>query len=129
MKKIIFAISFLFICTVLTFPQQTPAEKKNPVGLWKFEAPYAPQEYTSGTVTIGLTDRNYTAELSFTGIEFKFTGEKVKFVNDSLFFSIFIEGEVVQLSLKLDDASKMTGKGVYSDGVVPLTAIKEPEKK
>jgi hypothetical protein len=129
MKKVIFAISFLVIFTGLTLAQQAAAEKKNPTGLWKFEAPYAPPEYTSGILTIGISEKNYTAELTFSGIEYKFPGEKVKFINDSLFFSIYVEGEVVQLSLKLEDASKMTGKAVYSDGVVPLTGIKEPEKK
>jgi hypothetical protein len=128
MNRILIAILFLLICTGLTFAQQNN-EKKNPTGLWKFEAPSAPPEYTSGILTIGITDNKYTAELTFTGIEYKFPGEKVKFVNDSLFFSIYVEGEVVQLSLKLEDASKITGEAVYSDGVVPLTGIKEPEKK
>jgi hypothetical protein len=39
-------------------------------------------------------------------------------------FSIYVQGEIVNVNLKLEDALKMSGKAVYSEGSVPLTLTK-----
>jgi hypothetical protein len=65
----------------------------------------------------------------FTGNEGKLSGEKVKFENDTLAFSVYIENENVGIKLKLNDKTKMSGKAVYSGGEVLLTLTRETKKK
>jgi len=120
MKKGIVIIMFIvFTLPVLT--AQNNQVKNNPVGTWKFEAPYAPEEYASGTIVVGLTDQKHTVTMSFTGSENKLDGEKVKAVNDSVLFSIYLEAGDVKVMLKIESDTIMSGKAVYSEGEVPLT--------
>jgi len=103
--------------------QSNPA-KINPVGTWKFDAPYAPEGYSSGKIIVGLTDQKHTTTMSFTGSEDKLSGENVKALNDSVLFSIFVEGQDVKVMLKLENDTIMSGKAVYSEGEVPLFLTK-----
>ena len=91
--------------------------KPSPLGTWKFAAPSAPEAYNSGNIVVGFTDQKHTTTMSFTGSEYKFPGENVKTVNDdSVSFSIYIEGEYVKVMLKVESDTNMTGKAVYSEG-------------
>ncbi|TAL66629.1 MAG: hypothetical protein EPN88_08075 [Bacteroidetes bacterium] len=123
MKKL-----FLFILVVVfTIPALTAQNNqttKNPIGTWKFEAPYAPEGYTSGIMIVGMAEKKPTTAMSFTGSDYKLPGEMVKTSNDSLLFSIYVEGENVNVMLKIENESKMSGKAVYSGGEVPLTLTK-----
>jgi hypothetical protein len=123
MKKVIPLILLFFISISISIAQ-TAKEKNNPVGQWKFEAPYAPEGYTSGVINVGYAERKYSATMEFAGIDYKFVGANVKFTNDSLFFAINVEDEYVSVSLKMESASKMSGKGVYSEGEVLLMLTK-----
>lgn len=124
MKKGTILIMFLF--AVITVSSGQTTKKVDPVGSWKFDAPYAPEGYTSGTIVIGLVEKKHTATMSFTGSEYKLNGENVKIENDSVSFSVFVEGQDVKVSLKSDVDEKMVGKAVYSEGEVPLTLTKDP---
>jgi hypothetical protein len=125
MKKVTIIVVFLFAVLAVTTAQTTKA-KVDPVGSWKFDAPYAPEGYTTGTIVIGLVEKKHTATMSFTGSEYKLTGENVKVENDSASFSVYIEGQDIKVTLKGDGDSKMTGKAVYTEGEVPLTLTKTP---
>jgi hypothetical protein len=129
MKNKVLALLILSIISVLTIKAQSQASKKDPAGLWKFEAPYAPEGYTTGTVVVTSASKIYSTSMSFIGNDEKFPGDKVLFDNDSLSFSIYVNGEDVSVSLKMVESAKMSGKAVYSEGVVPLTLTRMPEKK
>ena len=58
--------------------------------------------------------------MSFTGSEDKLAGENVKAVNDSVLFSIYLEGQDIKVMLKIESDTNMSGKAVYSEGEVPL---------
>lgn len=123
MKKVI--LLFLLIAFSIQFvAAQNNVKKANPVGEWKFEAPYAPEGYTSGTISIGQAEKKYTTSMSFTGSEYKFNGEKVKAAKDSMSFVIYLEGQDINVLLKIENETKMSGKAVYSEGEVPLTLTK-----
>ena len=123
MKIKLFALLIIaFVCVITVSAQSTG--KKDPVGTWKFDAPYAPEGYTTGTIVVPLTEKKHTATMSFTGSDYKLPGEQVKAVNDSVLFNIYLEGQDIKVMLKLESASKMTGKAVYSEGEVPLTLTK-----
>ncbi len=128
MKKVILSI----LIVVLSLPfltAQNNQVKKNPVGTWKFEAPYAPEGYTAGTIEVGITDKKYSADMYFATIDAKYSGETIKFENDTLSFNVFVEGNDVVVKLKLEDLTKMSGKAIYSGGEIPLTLTKNTENK
>jgi len=133
MKKNLFVLIVISFIVVTTSAQQANNQKNNPVGTWKFEAPYAPEGYTSGTIVVGLEDQKHTTSMAFAGSEYKLPGENVKAVNDSILFSIYMEGQDIKVMLKIENETKMSGKAVYSEGEVPLTLTKvvtvEPEVK
>ena len=128
MKKIIpFVTLFIFFSSSVL--AQSVNEKKDPVGQWKFDAPYAPEGYNKGTIDIGFAEDKFTANMAFTDLDYTFSGEKIKVENDSVCFMIWIESTDVSVSLKMEDKSTMTGTAVYIDGTVPLTLTKEPVEK
>jgi hypothetical protein len=126
MKKTILFVLLMIVSLQLIIAQRNQS-KKDPVGSWKFESPYSPEGYTSGTIMIGLAQQKYSAAILFTGNENKIVGEKVRVVSDSILFSVYIEEQDVKVMLKIEDASKMSGKAVYSQGVVPLTLTKNTD--
>jgi hypothetical protein len=121
-NRILFLVLISFLSVIAVSGQST--KKINPIGSWKFEAPYAPEGYNSGTIVVGLTEQKHTASMSFAGSEYKLAGEKVQSVNDSILFSIYLEGQDIKVMLKLENETKMTGKAVYTEGEVPLTLTK-----
>lgn len=125
MKNKAFLSLVLFVLSVFAATAQSNQQKLNPVGTWKFEAPAAPEGYSSGKITVGLADKKPTATISFTGSEYKIPGEKVKVTSDSLTFSVYLESETVNMYLRMIPDNKMTGKAVYSQGEVPLSLTKE----
>lgn len=122
-----FVIVLLIFFSLPFLKAQNNQVKNNPVGTWKFEAPYAPEGYTSGTIVVGLTEKKPTANMSFTGSDNKLPGDNVKFMNDSVFFSIYLQGQDVKVFLKMENESTMSGKAVYTEGEVPLTLTKVVE--
>lgn len=119
--KIISLFILFFVLGLSLLTAQNSQVKKSPVGTWKFEAPYAPEGFTSGTIVVAQTGQNYTTTLSFTGNENKITGDKVRLEKDSLLFSVYIQGEDVKVIVKIEEEAKMSGKAVYSQGEVPFT--------
>lgn len=111
----------ILILSVFTLSAQSTQTKLNPVGTWKFDAPAAPEGYNSGNITVAIADKQHTASISFTGSEYKLPAEKVKVTGDSLIFSVYLEGESINMYLRMTPDNKMTGKAVYSQGEVPLT--------
>jgi hypothetical protein len=126
MKNRILVLMLISFLSVIAVSGQN-AKKIDPVGTWKFEAPYAPEGYNAGTIVVGLTEQKHTATMSFAGSEYKLPGEKVQSVNDSVLFSIYLEGQDIKVMLKVENETKMTGKAVYSEGEVPLTLNKVVE--
>lgn len=124
MKKII-PFVMLIIFSITTTSAQSSKAKKDPSGEWKFKAQYAPEGYSDGKITVGTKEKNYSVAITFTGSEYKVMGENVRFVNDSLLFSIYVEGENVTVKIKMEDASKMTGTALYSQGEISLTATRD----
>ena len=127
MKKSFLSLVIVSVIYVNTIAQDAAPQKKDPVGKWKFEAATAPEGYTSGTMVFSLAENKYTAGIIFTNFEYKFPGEKVKVEGDSVSFVVSIEGQLIEISLKMENASKMTGKAVYTEGNIPLVLSKLPK--
>lgn len=107
---------------------QSSNSKKDPLGKWKFEAPIAPQGYTSGSINISFADNKYSTAISLTGREYILPGDKVKVENDIVSFVVLIDSNEVAITLKAESDTKMTGKAVYVEGEIPLTLTRDVPK-
>jgi hypothetical protein len=124
MKKIfIFIMLVVLIAPVIS--AQSSKGKADPIGKWKFEAPYAPEGYKSGIIDVSNAENKYSTAISFTGSDFVIPGDKIKVENDTVSFVVIVEGQEVSISLKAEDDGKMTGKAVYFEGEIPLTLTKD----
>lgn len=124
MKKNLIALILIFLFMASASAQSVTTPKSNLVGTWKFEAPYAPEGYTTGTIVVGFADQKTTTTMAFTGSEYKLPGENVKTPADSVLFSIYLEGQDIKVILKMETDTTMSGKAVYSEGEVPLKLSK-----
>jgi hypothetical protein len=129
MKTKFLALALLTFLISLNVSGQTGTSQADPSGTWKFSAPSAGEGYDSGTILISKAEQKYSVAIIFTGSDYKLAGEKVKFEKGVLSFSIYLEGEEIMSTLKMENGSKMTGKAVYSEGEVPLSLTKSVEKK
>jgi hypothetical protein len=127
MKKTYLLLLLIFIGIYSASAQKTDV-KKDPVGKWLFEAPYAPEGFTVGTIDVTLAEKELKATMVFTANGYSLSGEKVRFQNDSLLFSIFMEGEDIAIKLRFDDEKTMSGAAIYSEGEVPLLLKREIKK-
>jgi hypothetical protein len=129
MKNKSLAILVLLLLSIMVVNGQDGKKAAKPIGAWKFEAPYAPEGYTSGLVVVGLSEKKHTATMSFTGSDYTIPGGQVKATNDSITFSVYVEGQDVKVFLKIDNDTIMSGKAVYSEGEIPLTLTKSMDLK
>lgn|SRR4030043_952760 len=127
MRKII-TLSMLLLFSTSIISALSSQGKKSPVGKWKFEAPYAPEGYNTGTIEISFAENKYSTAISLSGADLIIPGNKTKLENDTLSFSVMIDTEEVVVSLKAENDTKMTGKAVYSEGEIPLTLTKDVPK-
>ncbi len=128
MKSIVPFILILLI-SISAVLAQTTGKKNDPVGKWKFEAPYAPVEFASGIIEVTFAENKYSTTISFTGSDYKIPGENNRFEKETYLFSVYIEGEYVSISLKMENGNKMSGKAVYSEGEIPVALTREEIKK
>jgi hypothetical protein len=124
MKKII-PLILLLLFSISLVSAQTVKVNTSPVGKWKFEAPSAPEGYNSGSISISFAENKYSTAVSLTGSDYAIPGDKTKVENDSVTFTVLLEGTEIAISLKAENDTKMTGKAVYVDGEIPLTLTKE----
>jgi hypothetical protein len=126
-SRFLTTLVILFISVIAVSAQTTG--KKNPMGTWKFSAPYAPEGYNSGVIVFGNADQKNTATMSFGSTnDYKMNGDNLKIKNDSISYSVFLEGQDIKVQLKVISDTNMTGKAVYSEGEVPLSLSKVIEK-
>ncbi len=127
MKNLI-TLFLLLLLNVSVISAQDSKASKNPAGKWKFEAPYAPEGYTSGTIDISFAENKYSTTISFTGSDYKIPGDKIKVEKENVSFVVLVEGNEVAISLAAENDLKMSGKAVYSEGEIPLTLTKDIPK-
>jgi hypothetical protein len=128
MKKIIFVLLMIVSFSFVAVSAQT-TQKLDPLGKWKFEAPYAPEGFTTGNIQLSFADNKYTTGISFTGSDYVIPGDRTKVENDMVTFYVYIEGNEITISLKQESNVKMAGKAVYSEGEIPLTLTREAPQK
>jgi hypothetical protein len=128
MKNTVLSVLIILLFSGMLEARPITASRKKPVGRWKFEAPYAPEAYNTGTFDVGYVKRKYSATLMFKSGETRLTGENVKFKNDSLTFNVNVQGEYVSFIIKYESETKMTGKAAASSQEIPFILTKEKKK-
>ena len=118
----------LLLLSASVVSAQDSKGQKSPVGKWKFDAPYAPEGYTSGTIDIAFAENKYSSSISFTGSDYKIPGDQTKVEKENVTFVVMVEGNEVAISLTAENDIKMTGKAVYSEGEIPLTLTRDVPK-
>jgi len=129
MKKGIFTCLMISLFAICAVTAQTTPQKNNLTGKWKFEAPYAPEGYNTGSIEISFAEDKYSTAISMTGSDYTIPGDKTKVENDTVSFVVLLEGNEIAISLKAESDVKMTGKAVYFEGEIPLTLTKEEPQK
>jgi hypothetical protein len=127
--KRIFTLSFFVIFLALTASAQTASKQEKAIGRWQFEAPYAPEGFTTGIIEFALAENKYTSTISFSGNDYKIPGDNTKIDKDKVSFTVLIEGNEVAITLTPENESKMSGKAVYFEGEIPLTLTREARNK
>ncbi len=125
MKKNIFTYLMISLFAICAVSAQTTPKKANPVGKWKFEAPYAPEGYNTGTIEFSFAENKYSTFISMPGSDYKIPGEQTKVENDTVSFFVLLDGTQISINLKTESEIKMTGIAVSPDGDIPLTLTKE----
>lgn len=125
MKKSIITYLMISLFAVCAVTAQTTPKKGNVVGKWKFEAPYAPEGYNSGSIEFSFAEDKYSTAISMTGSDYKIPGDKTKVDNDTVSFIVLVEGSEIVISLKAESDVRMTGIAVSPEGEIPLTLTKE----
>jgi hypothetical protein len=126
MKKVFILMVLAIAC--LNLSAQSTNVRHSPVGKWDFEAPAAPEGYTVGVIEVNNTNNKLAATMAFTGNDFKFPVDNVKFENDSLKISLNIEGSDVNIRIKFENPDKMSGVAATYDGEIPLVLTRSKEK-
>ncbi len=119
-NTMIAAVMMLFtISTVMA----SNTEKKL-VGIWKYQAPDAPYEYSEGQFVFTNKDGKLhgVAKVNYEQVDL----EDLKVKDKTVTFSVYVEGEYVEIKLDLKD-NKLTGAASYSEGSLDITAVKEKE--
>jgi hypothetical protein len=128
MKKSILTTVVLLLA-IFTLNSQGVQKKFNPSGTWKYEAPYAPEAYATGTIIFAEKDKAMTASISFTGSDYKIPAEKVTLDGSSVTILINLEGEGITINLKPESETKMSGVAKGPEGDIPLTLNKQVPPK
>jgi hypothetical protein len=126
MKNRIYSILAIIVFSAFSANAQTKA-KIDPAGTWKFEVPTASGS-TRGNIIIDTADKKLTVTMSITGTENSIPGKQVKVSGDSLTFQVYFQGEEVNMAMKMESDTNMSGIATHSEGDIPLTVTKENKK-
>jgi|WetSurMetagenome_2_1015567.scaffolds.fasta_scaffold616001_1 hypothetical protein len=127
MKKI-FLLLLMALLAIGSVSAQKSKQKNDIAGKWLYEAPSAPEVYTSGTLEIVSADNKYAVAFAAAGSENKLLAENVIVTNDSLKFNLFMGDETIVVRIKIIDKSKMTGLATTPTGDIPMYLYKEEKK-
>ena len=99
--------------------------KYKPGGKWEFEAPTAPEGYTAGLVDILIANGKDSVTMSFTGKDYKYPAEDIKFEKDSLQFFVSVDGTDITFKSRFEQLDTMSGVAFTNGGTVPFLLIRQ----
>ncbi|MBS0011669.1 MAG: hypothetical protein KFF49_09690 [Bacteroidales bacterium] len=128
MKKTSTSLLSLILILGLISLNAMSSAVKDPVGKWKFSAPGAPYGYDQGIIDITKDADELKASISFAGMDYRFTLEKLKFEEEKISFSLYLEGENIYVLMSFSEDDKISGKALYSEGEIMIFATRDKEE-
>lgn len=95
---------------------------KDIVGTWKYEAPYAPYEYSSGKLIFTENGDKVVGKIKIG--EYEIEMRNVKVDGAKVEFGAYVEGEYVSIKVEIKK-NTLSGTASYSEGSLEVTAEKE----
>ena len=95
---------------------------KDVVGTWKYEAPYAPYEYSTGKLIFSENGDKVEGKIKIG--EYEIDMRNVKVDGNNVSFGAYIEGEYVSIKITLKK-NTFSGTANYSEGSMEVTGEKE----
>ncbi len=112
-------LAVLAISSVQAF---APVEKKDFLGEWKFESPYAPEGYQTGIFFMEEKEGELAGEIRFAD-GYKVKMENMKFADGVLKFTIQVDYNPVDLKATIED-NVLKGSAATPEGDLPFEAKK-----
>jgi hypothetical protein len=100
----------------------TPPEKKDFLGEWKFESPYAPEGYQKGIFIIKEKENALAGELKFSDA-YKLDIKDMVITDGVLKFGINVDGSYVNVKATIEEG-KLKGSAASPEGDLPFEATK-----
>lgn len=100
----------------------TPPEKKEFLGEWKFESPYAPEGYQNGIFFIQEKEGALAGEIRF-GDQYKVEMKDMVIADGMLKFGINVDYNYVNIKATIED-NKLKGSASTPEGDLPFEATK-----
>lgn len=126
MRKLILISVILLLA--LPFMSAQSGTGKNILGKWKFEAPSAPEGFTTGIIEFSFADDKYSSSITFAESGDVIPGENTSIEKETVEFTVFVEGNEVKINLKPGKNDELTGKAVYFEGEIPVTLRRKPQE-
>ena len=101
------------------------AQNKNIVNLWEFSAPEAPYGYQEGTFLIKETEGKLTGEVKIQ--QSTVIVKEIKKAEDKYTCSFYIDGQAVDVTIKLKGKNQLEGQALGGGMDIPFTC--KPAKK
>ncbi len=127
MKRTVLIVMILISC--LSLQAQKSKGKHDPKGLWKFENTSAPGGYSTGTVEIKYAKKVYSVLFTFPSVNEAYKAEDVSFMNDSLKFSLTVQGMQMTCRSKFEQADVIAGETLVMGNAVPFLITRDKSGK
>jgi len=91
------------------------------VGAWNYMVENVDYEYRTGVLLISKEDGKYNVQVQLSAGNLP--GEEIEVIDNSITFSVYIEGQKISVSLKAD-GDKIKGESSSYDGVYKIEGTK-----
>ena len=126
MKRItILMLVAMFAATTLW--ANSPADRNDFIGHWKFTSQYAPDGFQTGTFVIGEKDGALTGEIKFAD-GYSVPMKNMAVTDGVLKFSISVEYNDVPITATVE-GNKLKGTASSPEGNLPFEAVKVEKEK
>lgn len=128
-KKLQFVLLAIILLSATTVRSNTSIENNTKevktadelVGAWNYTVENVDYEYRTGVLLISKEDGKYNVQVQLSAGNIP--GEEIEVVDNSIKFSVYIEGQKISVSLKAE-GDKIKGESSSYDGVYKIEGTK-----
>ena len=121
-KSLISGIArLIFLLVMISGFTSVSGKGQDVVGTWDYFAPDAPYEYSKGKLIISRVEDELKGLVNIDGYEIEL--DSLKFEDNILSFTLFVEGDFVAVRLTMKDDS-FEGTASTSEGMLDVTGVR-----